>query len=437
MPTVLAAKMTQKASRLLNKSGSNIPGVVARKIDPNILRKLASKTEKIVLISGTNGKTTTSQIIGHILKENGYHIIHNAEGSNMISGITTAFINHEKFVMRKKADMAIIEIDEGSIARVSKEIRFDLMVFTNFFRDQLDRFGEIDALVNKICGILSQTSAKLILNADDPFTSRLGQIGLDCEYFGIDKNAFSFENHNVTESTYCPQCDGPLRYDHYHYGQLGYYHCECGFKRKNPKYELNHLDMDKGLSLKTNHGDFSIPILGSYNAMNTLAAISLAIELGVSSEQIQRALSTFQIENGRMEGFHHKEKPVILNLAKNPAGVNVSLSESNGNLDRKQYLLVLNDTDNDGQDVSWIWDADYEKINPSLTERVICSGLRAEDMAVRIKYTGFPQDKIEIIKNINQAVEELLNKHVNSYIVPNYTALGPTRKALVKRLRHG
>ncbi|PLR77414.1 DUF1727 domain-containing protein [Bacillus sp. V3-13] len=433
--SILAAKMAHKASRLFNKSGSNLPGLVARKIDRHILKKLANRTDKIIFISGTNGKTTTSQIVGHILKENGFRLIHNSEGSNMITGITTAFIKNEGLLRRKKADIAVIEIDEGSIERVTKEIQPELMVFTNFFRDQLDRFGEIDILVNKIGDVLKQTAVKLILNADDPFVTRLGYLGLEAEYFGLGKNAFAFEQYNMIESTFCPQCGDPLHYKHTHYGQLGHYSCRCGFGRKKPKYEIKHLEMKEGLSLKTNVGDFFIPILGSYNAINALAAISVCIESGLSSEQIQNAISTFHVKNGRMECFDNKDKRVVLNLAKNPAGVNVSLSVSNINNERKQYLLPLNDLGDDGRDISWIWDADYEKINCSHTDRIICSGLRAADMAVRLKYAGIPEDKIEIIQNVNLAVDELLKKRLNSYVVANYSTLQPTRKALVERLK--
>lgn len=433
--SVLAAKMAQKASRMINKNGSNIPGVVARKIDKNILKKLADKTDKIIFISGTNGKTTTSQIVGHIFKENGYQIIHNAEGSNMITGITTAFIDNEGVISGKKADIAVIEIDEGSIERVTKEVKPDLMVFTNFFRDQLDRFGEIDILVNKIGEVLKKTDAKLVLNADDPFVSRLGRIGMESNYFGLGKQAFEFEQHNMIESTFCPECGEQLEYSYTHYGQLGHYHCSCGFGRQKPKYEITNLDVNRGISFKTNVGTFSLPILGSYNAINALAAISVCLESGLTPEQIQSALNTFSVENGRMEWFDNNGKQVVLNLAKNPAGVNVSLSESNYNDERKQYLLALNDLAYDGKDISWIWDADYEKIKDSMTDRVICTGLRAEDMALRIKYAGIPEDKIVVINDIDQAVEELLKQPTNAYVVPNYTALNQTRKALVKRLK--
>lgn len=433
--SVMAAKMAQKASRLLNKSGSNIPGVVARKIDRNILKKLADKTEKVIFISGTNGKTTTSQIVGHIFRENGYRIIHNSEGSNMITGITTAFIDNESVVADKKADVAIIEIDEGSIERVTKEVKPDLMVFTNFFRDQLDRFGEIDILVNKIGEVLKTTDAKLILNADDPFVSRLGRIGMSSNYFGLAKGAFKFEQHNMIESTFCPECGEPLEYSYTHYGQLGHYHCICGFGRQTPKYEILDLEVNRGLTFKTNLGTFTLPILGSYNAINALAAISVCLDYGLTSEQVQQALNSFSVENGRMEWFQSKNNQAVLNLAKNPAGVNVSLSESNYNSNRKQYLFVLNDQAYDGRDISWIWDADYEKINNELTDKVICSGLRADDMAVRIKYAGIPEDKILVISDIDKAVEELASRSINGYVVPNYTALEPTRKALLKRFK--
>lgn len=432
--SVLAAKMAQKASRMLNKNGSNIPGVIARKIDKNVLKKLSEKTEKIIFITGTNGKTTTSQFVGHILKEAGYRIVHNSEGSNMITGITTAFIDNENFISGNKADFAVIEIDEGSIERVTKEIKPDLMVITNFFRDQLDRFGEIDTLVNKIGESLKTTKAKLILNADDPFVSRLGRIGMKADYFGLGKNSFAFDQHNMIESTFCPECGKKLQYSYTHYGQLGHYHCECSFGRQTPKYEITELKVGKGLKFDTNVGNFNIPVMGSYNAINALAAISVCLEVGLSTEQIQMALNTFSVGNGRMERFEDKDKQIVLNLAKNPAGVNVSLSESQYTDRQKQYLLILNDLAYDGRDISWIWDADYEKINNPKTERVICSGLRAEDLALRMKYAGVPQEKILVLNDIDEAVGEMLRGTEDAFVVPNYTALEPTRRALINKL---
>lgn len=434
--SIIFAKLVQKASRLLNKNGSNIPGVIARKIDKNVLKKLAKKTDKIIFISGTNGKTTTSQIVAHIFRENGYKLIHNTEGSNMITGITTAFINNERIFSDNHADVAVIEIDEGSIPRVMKEVTPDVMVFTNFFRDQLDRFGEIDTLIQTISDTIKPTNVKLVLNADDPFASRLGLIGLETVYYGLSEGSFPFESHEMIESTFCPNCGSPLEYTYEHYGQLGHYRCDCGFERQEPKYEGNHISLNAVLRLETNWGDFQIPLLGSYNAYNVLAAISVCLEFGLKHEQITQALNKFHLANGRMEGFSLEGHRAILNLAKNPAGVNVSLSESKYSDNKRQYLFVLNDNQADGIDISWIWDADYEKIADEKTERVLCSGLRAEELALRMKYAGIPIEKIVIIKSITEAVEELVNVPMESYIIPNYTALEITRTELIKQLKH-
>ena len=239
------AKLARTASRSIGKKGTDLPGQIARRVDPTILRKLAANVDDIVFISGTNGKTTTSNLIGHTLKKNHIDIIHNNEGANMAAGITSAFIMQST----KNTKIAVIEIDEGSIPRVLKEVTPSMMVFTNFFRDQMDRFGEIDIMVNNIAKSIGNKGIKLLLNADDPFVSRLKIASDALVYYGMEAHAHEFEQSTMNESKYCPNCGRLLQYDYIHYNHIGHYHCECGFKRENPTYEVSTFEASPFLNM--------------------------------------------------------------------------------------------------------------------------------------------------------------------------------------------
>lgn len=270
------AKLARKASRAVGKRGTDLPGQIARKVDTDILRKLAEQVDDIVFISGTNGKTTTSNLIGHTLKANNIQIIHNNEGANMAAGITSAFIMQST----PKTKIAVIEIDEGSIPRVLKEVTPSMMVFTNFFRDQMDRFGEIDIMVNNIAETISNKGIKLLLNADDPFVSRLKIASDTIVYYGMKAHAHEFEQSTMNESRYCPNCGRLLQYDYIHYNQIGHYHCQCGFKREQAKYEISSFDVAPFLYLNINDEKYDMKIAGDFNAYNALAAYTVLRELG-------------------------------------------------------------------------------------------------------------------------------------------------------------
>ena len=266
-------------------------------MDTNILRKLAEQVDDIVFISGTNGKTTTSNLIGHTLKANNIEIIHNNEGANMAAGITSAFIMQST----PKTKIAVIEIDEGSIPRVLKEVTPSMMVFTNFFRDQMDRFGEIDIMVNNIATTISNKGIKLLLNADDPFVSRLKIASDAIVYYGMKAHAHEFEQSTMNESRYCPNCGRLLQYDYIHYNQIGHYHCQCGFKREQAKYEISNFEVAPFLHLNINDEKYDMKIAGDFNAYNALAAYTVLRELGLNEQAIKNGFETYTSDNGRMQ----------------------------------------------------------------------------------------------------------------------------------------
>ncbi|GGB92339.1 MULTISPECIES: Mur ligase family protein [Staphylococcus] len=422
------AKLARQVSRAAGKKGTDLPGQVARKVDKNILRELASHVDEIVFISGTNGKTTTSNLIGHTLKENHIEIIHNNEGANMAAGITSAFI----LQIKKETKIAVIEIDEGSIPRVLNEVTPTMMVVTNFFRDQMDRFGEIDIMVNNIANAINNKGIKLLLNADDPFVSRLKTASDIVIYYGMKKNAHNFEQSLMNESRYCPNCGRLLHYDYIHYNQLGHYYCECGFKREETKYEVTQFDLAPFINLNVGTTTFNMKIAGDFNAYNAIAAYTVLRELGLNDESIQKGFESYTSDNGRMQYFKKGKKEAMINLAKNPAGMNASLSVGEQIEGNKIYVISLNDYAADGRDTSWIYDADFEKLVNQQIETIIVTGTRAEELQLRLKLAGV-EAPIILEKDIYKATAKTMN-YANSFTVaiPNYTSLSP----MLKQLNH-
>lgn len=427
---ILAAKTTRRLSLLAGKQGTDLPGRVARMIDPQILSKIVADIPEIIFISGTNGKTTTSNLIGWTLKQNGYHIVHNNEGANMASGITAAFILQTD----GQKHAAVIEIDEGSIPRVFKEIQPTKMIFTNFFRDQIDRFGEIDLLVQKIIDTIKPFNIELVLNGDDPFVNRLSVASDKVTYYGMARDIYQFEQSTMVESKFCPNCGKALIYDWTHYNQIGHYHCSCGFHRPTPKYEVQALQQTPFLVPTINTYQFNMKIAGDFNVFNVLAAYSVLHEMGLTDEQIDLGFSSYTSNNGRMQVFEKNGQHAVINLAKNPAGFNASLSMGEQLSGDKQYLLALNDNAADGLDISWIWDTDFEKLSRQQITRIICTGSRAEELALRLKYAEINVETI-VLPNIAQAVALLSQQSSYAVCVPNYTALQPMLTALQQQFK--
>ncbi|HLR18694.1 MAG TPA: Mur ligase family protein [Staphylococcus sp.] len=422
------AKLARQASRVAGKKGTDLPGQVARRVDKNILRKLASQVDEIVFISGTNGKTTTSNLIGHTLKANDIEIIHNNEGANMAAGITSAFI----LQLKQSTKIAVIEIDEGSIPRVLNEVTPTMMVVTNFFRDQMDRFGEIDIMVNNIANAINNKGIKLLLNADDPFVSRLKIASDTVVYYGMEKHAYDFEQSTMNESRYCPNCGLLLHYDYIHYNQIGHYHCTCGFKREDTKYEVTEFNLDPFINLQVGSTIFNMKIAGDFNAYNAIAAYSVLKELGLNDESINHGFETYTSDNGRMQYFKKGNKEAMINLAKNPAGMNASLSIGEKLEGSKVYLLSLNDNAADGRDTSWIYDADFEKLTKQQIETIIVTGLRAEELQLRLKLAGV-ETPIILEKDIYKATAKTMDyKESFTVAIPNYTSLAP----MLEQLNH-
>lgn len=426
-----AGKLAGWLSQRLGYNGTNIPGLVGLKLNRSLLEKLSKQVEHIIVVTGTNGKTTTSHLIYEMLQAANVKVIGNREGSNMNTGITSLFMREADWTGRiLDVNAAVIEVDEGNLPFVIRQLSPKALVVTNFFRDQLDRYAEIDQLVNKIKTAIQDVDTHLYLNADDPLTVRLAEGKDFVTYFGVDRDAYPFHEQSLTESKYCV-CGQVLTYDAVHYGQLGFYHCDsCGFKRPAPSSPVQTIEAGNHLKLKVDDRMFLSHLRGAYNAYNIAAAMSCVEQFGLTHDEIQEGLSDYVPENGRMENFNVYDRKYMLNLSKNAQGVNSTFEEYLKTTESKQFVLALNDLEADGQDISWIWDANYEQLNRPDVERIICTGRRAYDLAIRIKYAGVDPQMIVIVPSLKEAIDRSIEFSAPTYFICSYTTLKPVRDHL-------
>lgn len=421
-------KIIALVSRILNLgAGSTWPGHVAYEVEPRILSSLTNQLQKgIILIAGTNGKTTTAKMISEILRYEDTEILRNESGANLLNGMVSALIQKSDWFGRIKADWAIFEVDEATLPLAISKIKNQkeqklIVVLLNLFRDQLDRYGEVDLIAQKWQEALQELpkNATIILNADDPHIAYLGKnLKSRVVYFGLDDpRLFLGKMEHAVDSVYCPSCGRKLDFTGVYFSHLGIWNCPgCGQKRPN-------------LSLSS----WDYPLPGVYNRYNTLAAVSVAKMVGVKEEKIKKALADFKPAFGRQEEFKVDGKKIRLLLSKNPAGFNESirtLKEFPGK--KKVVLLLLNDRIPDGRDVSWIWDVDFEKI-ADYANFLAISGDRVYDMALRIKYAEFPLNKTLINADLKTAIQSGLiriNEGETLYVLPTYSAMLEVRKII-------
>ncbi|MEB3102090.1 MurT ligase domain-containing protein [Ferviditalea candida] len=434
---LVTAKIAYFFSRLLGRQGTTISGVVALRIYPLILKRLSQKLKTVVFVTGTNGKTTTSNLLASMLKQSGRSVIHNREGANMLTGITASVVKEANWRGTLNGDCAVFEVDEGSLPAVMKQLAPSHIVIINFFRDQLDRYGEIDVLIQNMMAAIRPAQTRLILNTDDPLVGQFEGLNKHTIYFGMRSETENsvFGQFALGESIFCPQCGEEMKYRHIHFGQLGDYACSCGFSRRTPKYEAGSIQARPTLSFQMNGLPLTSALIGSFNAYNVLAAAAAALECGVSMEHVQQALTRYAPQNGRMETFIHRGLPYILNLNKNPSGTNVIINEIMADPARKQLLIILNDFVADGEDISWIWDVDFEVFNQKAVEKIVCAGSRSSELALRLKYAGIDSNKIKDISRIHNAINYILEHPLQTYVLPTYSALEITKHDLGEKVQ--
>lgn len=430
---IWAAKLASSAAKMLGKNGSSMPGTIALKICPDILSRLSQDIEKdIIAVWGTNGKTTTNNMIYTVLTEQGYKVVCNKVGSNMLSGVVSAFISYSTLTGKVKADYACLEMDEAYARIILKYLTPTKIVITNLFRDQMDRYGEIDTTISYIQTALDKAKdATLILNGDDPLTASLGTNYKNTRYYGITEN-IGLNLNETREGRYCRACGHELKYDFYQYGQLGKYHCDkCGFSRPSPNYDGKNITVGDYVSFDVCSTHIDLPCKGVYNIYNALAAFAFCDSCGIPKKDIASGLQKYRGQIGRMEEFTIKGKLVVFNLAKNPASFNQSIGNIINEKRTKDVIIGINDNDPDGNDVSWLWDVDFEKLKNDSIKSYTTTGIRSKDMAVRLKYCDIDQSKMAVGKDTRQDIINAVNGSGECvYIVVNYTLLFSTKKIL-------
>lgn len=432
--SIILAKTAAYLSKHLFKGGTNFPGKIALKIDKNVL-KTVCKGYKVILVTGTNGKTTTTSMIYNILNENKFDVITNNTGANLYTGIVACFISNFSFFKKRENAYAVIEVDEANVKFITEHITPEIITVTNLFRDQLDRYGEVYTTLNKILeGVRNAPSSKLILNGDE---SLLGKLNLNnpSMYYGFNVPI----NENTTleinaDAKFCKFCKAPYKYNFVTYNHLGDFYCpECDYKRPNLNYAVNKIfDLNPdNSSVLINNTEVFISQSGAYNIYNALTAFSVAKELNIDDSVIKTSLQSQESSFGRQEEIKIDNKDLKIILVKNPAGYNQALDTLSLNKDPFSAVFMLNDNYADGRDVSWIWDVDFEKISTLPIEDIFVSGLRMYDMAVRLKVCGLDPDKFILQEDYEALTEKIKTSSSNKiYILATYMAMINYRKYL-------
>ena len=431
--SVGAAKTVTSLVRLLRLGAASVlPGEMARRLQPKVLPLLFGQVRRgVILIVGTNGKTTTSLLLRTILERQGWRVAHNATGANLINGLVTALLDNTSLIGQLDADYAILEVDENVLPLVLRSCQPQFILGLNLFRDQLDRYGEVDTISQRWQKAIAPlpTDTVVILNADDPTLSRLGQqLPQKVLFFGLSEpEAYLDEIPHAVDSIYCPSCGHPLDYKGVYLSHLGDYHCpSCGFSKSQ---------------LAVDSREWPQILIGIYNKYNTLAAGLVAKEIGIDIPTIYDTVKNFRAAFGRAEELDVNGKHVRILLSKNPVGMNETIRavndiQKNGGASTK--LLVLNDRTPDGTDVSWIWDVDTEKLVAS-GGTVVVSGDRVYDMALRLRYSetdGQNNFKLIVKEDLKEAIATAL-EHTPSnetlHILPTYSAMLEVRGLLTGR----
>lgn len=436
---VWSAKFIGFACRLTGKQGVTLAGQIALKLDPKILTELAGEVrEKVFVVCGTNGKTTTNNLLCSAIEAEKKKVVCNHTGSNMLNGVVSAFVLSAGMNGHLDADYACIEIDEASTVRILPHFKPDYMVLTNLFRDQLDRYGEIDITMNLLKDAMHMAPyMTVIVNADDALSAYLAmESGNAYVTYGISEQVFEESSVNeIREGRFCKKCGEKLVYHFYHYSQLGDYECpSCGFKRPDPDFDASNIYAGGKLAFDVEGRHITANYRGFYNIYNILAAYTAARTAEMDLKHFNDVLYRFNPQNGRMEQFEIDGTHIMLNLAKNPAGFNQNISAVMEDETKKDVIILINDNDQDGIDISWLWDVDFDRFKDADVNSITVSGIRCQDMRLRLKYVDIPS---ALEPDVEKAIQERIkNGTGNLYVLVNYTALYSTRNIL-KKLEQG
>ncbi len=431
---VLIGRLAAIVCRCFGRGGTALPGLVAEFIYPDFVSQLANRLiSDAILITGTNGKTTTTRVLAAMFEESGISVVYNREGSNLMRGIGAALLasipNTRVFGNSHKM-VALMEVDEAVLPHAANALKPRAIVFTNLFRDQLDRYGELEhvmALWHRTINNLSADTV-LILNADDPSIAELvsSHVG-PVHWFGLEDSSLAHSHDAPIDARWCSDCENPFVYQLIFSSHLGWWRCNsCDKVRPKPDTAaLNvHIGGERAQFNVPDLGDVELPFSGTYNVSNALAAISAARTFGLTTRTIAVGIGSVKPAFGRQEIINYKDRKLHIFLTKNPAGANEVLHFIASSVESPAIAIILNDRIADGRDVSWIWDVDYERLSDTV-QNCWASGDRAADLALRFNYAGWPNPHATIPK-----VSMLLDQFVldtlpgdDIYLMPTYTAL--------------
>jgi UDP-N-acetylmuramyl tripeptide synthase len=441
---ILAARAVGELARRAGRGGgTSLPGKVLSRLDPHAIERLAARLPSgTAIVSATNGKTTTAAMTASVLERAGMSLVHNRAGANMAGGVASSLLAAAR---RGAIDgqLGLFEVDEFWLDRVGPQLHPRAMLLANLFRDQLDRYGELEAIADRWAGLVAtQSGVQLALNADDPLIADLGRDRAGVAYFGVEDPSMAIpEMQHASDSKHCRRCGAAYVYEAIYLGHLGRYSCpSCGQRRPDPSVAAEAIELDgtRGarFRLRTPRGTAAIalPLPGLYNVYNALGAAALGLALGANLEQIAAGLASVGPAFGRAERIAIGDRELSILLVKNPAGANEVLRTLVLEAGELDVLGVLNDRTADGRDISWIWDADFELL-AGRARRVTCAGTRAAELAVRLKYAGVTADRLHVIPALAGALDESLAHAPDGrlFALPTYTALLGLREELSRR----
>jgi UDP-N-acetylmuramyl tripeptide synthase len=445
-PKLAAARAVGALARASGRGGgTSLPGKVLMRLEPGAISELAARLgEGNVVLSATNGKTTTAAMISSVLERRGRRLVHNRAGANMAGGVASALAAAARRGGRElDGDLGLFEVDEFWLAQLVGELRPRALLLSNLFRDQLDRYGELETIAERWAEVVAGLPAatRLVLNADDPLVADLGRDTPGALFFGVDDDSLARpELQHASDSKHCRRCGAPYVYEAIYLGHLGHYRCpNCHAERPAPSVRATAVELrgirSAAFTLEADgqSARVELPLPGLYNVYNALAAAALCLALDVPFAEIVSGLASVEPAFGRAETIPLAGREASLLLIKNPAGANEvlrTLMLEGGELD---LLGILNDRIADGRDVSWVWDADWELVAPHVG-RMVCAGTRAAELAVRLKYAGVDPARLEVVDALPAALDRALQNGTGPlYVLPTYTALIELRELLTAR----
>jgi len=444
-PKLALARGAGALSRLRGGGATSLPGKLLVRMEPHAISALAARLRfGCTLISATNGKTTTAALAASVLERGGVSLVHNQAGANMAGGIASTLLAASRTRGRIDGELGLFEVDELWLDRLLAELRPRAVLLGNLFRDQLDRYGELDTIAERWSRALATpvgARVRLLCNADDPLVADLGR-ERGALYFGVEDDSLTLSRMaHAADAKHCRRCGSPYTFDAVYLGHLGHYRCDsCGQARPSPAVFATDVRLQGvraarfRLHTPAGQAEVALALPGLYNVYNALAAAALCTALDVPLEQIVEGLRDTAAAFGRAETVTVAGRPAQILLIKNPAGANEVLRTLALEGGEHELLGVLNDRTADGHDVSWIWDADFELL-AGRVRRAVCSGTRAAELALRLKYAGVEPGRIELVEDLPRALDIAAGgeREQPLYVLPTYTAMLALRELLVRR----